>query len=77
VHAFPFRMSERNMRLRSGDQWSGFWADLKKGHDLFETSGVPPKVSVCGGRYVFEPGSLATVASAVEEHCPPEIAGNS
>jgi murein L,D-transpeptidase YafK len=77
VHAFPFRMSERNMRLRSGDQWSGFWANLKKGHDLFETSGVPPKVSVCGGRYVFEPGSLATVASAVEQHCPPEIAGNS
>jgi len=77
VHAFPFRMTERNMRLRSGDQWSGFWRDLKKGHDLFERSGVPPKVSVCEGRYVFEPGSLATVASAVEQHCPPEIAGNS
>ncbi len=77
VHAFPFRMTERNMRLRSGDQWSGFWGDLKKGHDLFERSGVPPKVSVCEGRYAFEPGSLATVASAVEQHCPPEIAGNS
>ena len=77
VHAFPFRMTERNMRLRSGDQWSGFWGDLKKGHDLFETSGVPPKVSVCEGRYAFEPGSLATVASVVEQHCPPEIARSS
>jgi murein L,D-transpeptidase YafK len=76
VHAFPFRMTERNLRLRSGDTWSGFWADLKTGHDLFEQSKLPPKVSVCGGRYVFEEGSLATVESAVEEHCPAEIAGN-
>lgn len=76
VHAFPFRMTERNLRLRSGDKWSGFWADLKTGHDLFEKSGVPPKVSVCDGRYVFEEGSLATVESTVEEHCPAEIAGN-
>jgi len=77
VHAFPFRMTERNLRLRSGDKWSDFWADLKKGSDLFERSRIPPKVSVCAGRYVFEEGRLDTVASAVEEHCPPEIAGNS
>jgi murein L,D-transpeptidase YafK len=77
VHAFPFRMTERNLRLRSGDKWNGFWADLKKGSDLFEKSRIPPKVSVCDGRYVFEPGSLSTVESPVEEHCPPEIAGNS
>lgn len=77
VHAFPFRMTERNMWLRRGDRWSGFWADLKKGHDLFDESGLPPQVSVCGGRYVFEAGSLATVTSEVEERCPPEIAGNS
>jgi murein L,D-transpeptidase YafK len=76
VHVFPFRMTERNLRLRKGDRWSGFWADLKKGYDLFEASHVPPKVSVCEGRYAFEAGSPATVASLVEEHCPPEIAGN-
>ena len=64
------------MRLRKGDRWSGFWADLKKGYDLFEASHVPPKVSVCEGRYAFEAGSPATVASPVEEDCPPEIAGN-
>jgi len=76
VHVFPFRMTERNLRLRKGDRWRGFWADLKKGYDLFEASHVPPKVSVCEGRYAFEAGSPATVASPVEEHCPPEIAGN-
>ncbi len=76
VHVFPFRMTERNLRLRKGDRWSGFWADLKKGYDLFEASHVPPKVSVCEGRYAFEAGSLATVGGAVEERCPPEVAGN-
>ena len=77
VHAFPFRMTERNMRLRRGDKWSGFWADLKTGADLFEQTKLPPKVSVCDGRYVFERASPSTVSSAVEEHCPPEAAGNS
>jgi murein L,D-transpeptidase YafK len=76
VHAFPFRMTERNLKLRSGDKWSGFWADLKKGHDLFERAKLPPKVSVCEGRYVFEEGSPATVESSIEAHCPAEIAGN-
>ncbi|HUW73997.1 MAG TPA: murein L,D-transpeptidase family protein [Methyloceanibacter sp.] len=76
VHAFPFRMTERNVRLRSGNQWSGFWADLKQGYDLFEQTKLPPKVSVCEGRYVFEDGSLATIESPVEAHCPSEIAGN-
>jgi len=75
VHAFPFRMTERNLRLRSGDSWAGFWGDLKKGHELFARDGVPPKVSVCDGRYVFEKGSPATVDSAVEAHCPDAVAG--
>jgi murein L,D-transpeptidase YafK len=70
-------MTERNLRLRKGDKWSGFWADLKQGSDLFEQARFPPVVSVCKGRYVFEDGSLATVDGAVEERCPPEIAGNS
>jgi murein L,D-transpeptidase YafK len=70
VHAFPFRMTESNAWVHSGDKWSGFWADLKKGYDLFEQSRLPPVVSVCNGRYAFEEGSIATAGSAVEEHCP-------
>lgn len=77
VHAFPFRMTERNLRLRKGDKWSGFWADLKTGADLFEQNRLPPVVSVCEGRYVFEEGSTATIASEVEDRCPKDIAGNS
>lgn len=75
VHVFPFRMTERNLRLRRGYAWESFWADLKRGYDLFEANRVPPVVSVCKGRYVFAPGSMATASNPVEEHCPPEIAG--
>lgn len=77
VHAFPFRMTDRNVGLHKGDKWSGFWADLKTGSDMFEESGVPPVVSVCEGRYAFEPGSSATVDSAIEARCPPRRAGKS
>jgi len=76
VHAFPFRMSDRNLRLRWGDKWSGFWVNLKQGHDLFAQTGIPPAVSVCKGRYVFERGSLDSFDSLVEERCPPEVAEN-
>ncbi|MGH6866435.1 MAG: L,D-transpeptidase family protein [Methyloceanibacter sp.] len=75
VHVFPFRMTDRNLKIRSGGRWSGFWANLKKGYDLFEKTRVPPVVSVCEGRYAFEPGSLAAVASAIEERCSPGVAG--
>jgi murein L,D-transpeptidase YafK len=76
VHAFPFRMTDANLRLRRGSHWDGFWADLKTGYDLFERSHIPPVVSVCNGRYVFAPGTIATANSAVEARCPPEVAGN-
>lgn len=74
VHAFPFRMTERNLRIRSGDKWAPFWANLKTGYDHFYRDGVPPKVSVCDGAYVFESGTTATVASLVEKDCPVAVA---
>jgi len=76
VHVFPFRMTESNVNARRGSRWEGFWADLKKGYDLFEASHVPPVVSVCKGRYLFEAGSTETVGRPIEERCPPEVAGN-
>jgi murein L,D-transpeptidase YafK len=76
VHLFPFRMTERNLGLRRGQLWSDFWADLKKGYDLFETDRIPPVVGVCEGRYAFAPGSAGGTAPVVETPCPPEIATN-
>jgi murein L,D-transpeptidase YafK len=71
VHAFPFRMTERNVKLHRGSKWEGFWSELKQGYDLFERSHVPPVVSVCKGRYVFEAGGAEILP--VEERCPPEL----
>ena len=66
VQVFPFRMTEANLKARSADRWSGFWADLKRGYDSFERTHVPPSVSVCDGRYVIADGS----AVAGEPDCP-------
>jgi murein L,D-transpeptidase YafK len=75
VQVFPFRMTERNLAVRRGDRWALFWAELKKGHDLFESTRVPPVVSVCKGRYEFAPGTAGAPVRPVEA-CPPEVAGN-
>jgi murein L,D-transpeptidase YafK len=74
VHVFPFRMTERALNYRKGYRWHGFWSDLKKGHDLFQPSRVPPAVGVCNGRYVFEPGTIETANNIVEDRCAPKIA---
>jgi murein L,D-transpeptidase YafK len=51
VHAFPFRMSNANMRAHSDNEWVEFWQELKAGYDLFEQTGLPPIISVCNGHY--------------------------
>jgi len=55
VHAFPFRMTEANLRRHAGSRWRDFWANLKQGHDLFERDRRPPDTTVRGARYVFAP----------------------
>jgi murein L,D-transpeptidase YafK len=58
VQVFPFRMTEANLAAYSSERWSPFWADLKTGHDLFETERLPPAVGVCDKRYSFTSGRL-------------------
>jgi len=53
VHVFPFRMSAENIERRHHLRWAAFWADLKRGHDAFEATQRPPRISVCRGRYAF------------------------
>jgi murein L,D-transpeptidase YafK len=57
VHVFPFRMTETNLAKYQDAQWHGFWRNLKEGYDLFERTQRPPRVSVCGTRYGFDPAS--------------------
>lgn len=53
IQAFPFRMTAANMARYRNDPNYEFWKMLKEGHDHFEITRVPPKVDVCGRRYVF------------------------
>ncbi len=53
VQAYPFRMTAQNMARYAGDPNIKFWRMLKEGYDNFELTKTPPKVDVCGGRYVF------------------------
>lgn len=51
VHVFPFRMTPENLVRYREMPWGDFWQDLKRGYDAFETAKLPPRVSVCNGRY--------------------------
>ena len=53
IQAFPFRMTAANMARYKDDPNYEFWKMLKEGYDHFEITKVPPKVDVCGKRYVF------------------------
>lgn len=75
VQVLPFRMTEQNLARYSGTQNSVFWADLKRGYDLFEASQIPPKVSACGKRYAFTAGGEGYDGSAtIDAACPAETA---
>lgn len=55
VHAYPFRMTSKNMQLHRKSRWMKFWRDLKKGYDQFELARIPPKIRVCERRYQVNP----------------------
>ena len=54
VHIFPFRMTGANMSTAPKGRWTPFWQNIKLGYDQFETSHLPPSVSVCDKRYAFD-----------------------
>lgn len=76
VQAFPFRMNEANLDARADRTWAPFWRDLKAGSDLFEATGLPPRVQVCNGRYAFGEGIAGAVsASPIVAGCALSAAG--
>ena len=48
VHIFPFRPTEKNLEPYALSKWLGFWRNLKEGYDAFETTRMPPAISVYG-----------------------------
>lgn len=53
VHAFPFRMTNANLKKHRRSKWYPFWKDLKQGYDHFEAQRTEPKVNVCSKRYLI------------------------
>ncbi len=54
VQAYPFKMTPENMAKHRNSEHMDFWRMLKTGYDHFELTQVPPKVSVCEKKYVFD-----------------------
>lgn len=62
IHIFPFRMTDANMAAHAQSPWTDFWRDLKAGYDAFEATRMPPRIGICGQRYVVastSPGARA------------------
>lgn len=60
VHVFPFRMTEANMAAHAESPWMDFWHDLKVGYDAFEATRLPPRIGICGQRYVVAKAAQST-----------------
>jgi murein L,D-transpeptidase YafK len=62
VQLYPARLDEEGLAALEAAHPNdaallGFWRELKSGHDLFEQSRIPPRVSFGpGGAYRFRPG---------------------
>lgn len=56
VQAYPFALTNNNMRKVKNHPWYGFWLNLKQGYDAFEKSHKPLHVIVDNGRYQFQTG---------------------
>ncbi len=70
VHVFPFRMTEANLAQHADSVWHPFWQNLREAYELFERTRVPPRVSVCGRKYMVRDGALSASWYAPEEATP-------
>lgn len=54
VHAFPFRTSPERMAKAANSKWHPFWQSLTPAITQFETTRIPPKITVQGRSYVID-----------------------
>ncbi|MBI1385757.1 MAG: hypothetical protein GC150_12680 [Rhizobiales bacterium] len=72
VHAFPFRMTDENLKAHRKHRWAPFWAELKPGYDFFEATRTVPDVHVCGRRYLVGVEFVDGVTRLnPDQSCPP------
>ena len=74
IEAFPFRLTDEELEARKESKWYPFWQNLKEGYDAFERDRVPPTVTVCGKKYVFN-ATFAVPDDKINPaaDCPPRI----
>jgi murein L,D-transpeptidase YafK len=68
VHIFPFRMTAANMKRHADNPARNTWGPLKQAYDDFAETREPPKIGMCGKRYVVN--SLTPVGMDPNEPCP-------
>lgn len=53
VHIFPFRLTDTALAQHSEHQWAPFWQNLQEGYRAFESSKIPPVMTLdpISGRY--------------------------
>ena len=64
VHVFPFRMTEERLTAYALNEWYDFWRNLKDVSDSFERTHLPPKITICEGRYWVEDGANSQEVAA-------------
>lgn len=70
VHAYPFRMTDANLKRHRKHKWFGFWRTMKHGYDHFEAHRIPPNVAVCERRYVVNVAWPTAQRLNPEGRCP-------
>jgi murein L,D-transpeptidase YafK len=68
VHIFPFRMTAENMKRHTDNPARDTWGPLKEAYDDFTRTREPPKIGMCGKRYVVN--SLTPVGDDPDAACP-------
>jgi murein L,D-transpeptidase YafK len=68
VHVFPFRMTAANIKRHADNPARETWAPLKQAYDDFAETREPPKIGMCGKRYVVN--SLTPVGMDPYAACP-------
>ena len=71
LQALPFHLTHDTLALHAQDANAAFWSNLKEGSDAFLATKRPPKVAVCGQRYVFDAPAGTTLDPTAP--CPPAI----
>jgi len=65
IHAFPFRMTPRNMQHHASSHWISFWKNLKQGYAEFELTKIPPPIQVKNTENTF---AYAVMKNASTRH---------